>query len=141
DNFDHVSYENNDGTDSWRGPWAETGDFGSPGSGDIAVKFGAQPLLAMGPHTVVVSRGKAGSFAVSRNEVAEQPGLAVNVVDTTGAGDTFYAAFLHQTLQGTPLADRLRFANTAAALSVTALGPRGLLPTIDEVNTFLAGQS
>ncbi|MEM7345465.1 MAG: carbohydrate kinase family protein [Chloroflexota bacterium] len=44
----------------------------------------AQPLLAMGPHTVVVSRGKAGSFAVSRNEVAEQPGLAVNVVDTTG---------------------------------------------------------
>jgi ribokinase len=62
----------------------------------------------------------------------------VPVVDTTGAGDTFNAAFVAATLRGDPLAERLRFANAAAALSVTVMGPRGLLPVPAEVATFLA---
>jgi len=62
----------------------------------------------------------------------------MKTVDTTGAGDTFNAAFLAATLRNEPLVERLRFANATAALSVTGLGPRGLLPTRAEVEAFLA---
>jgi len=94
-------------------------------------------LLDLGPHTVIVTRGKAGPLTVTANEEAEQAGFEVPVVDTTGAGDTFNAAFLRGTLRGEPLAKRLRFASAAAALSVMALGPRGHLPTPEEVEVFL----
>jgi len=97
----------------------------------------AQLLLAFGPHTIVVTRGGAGSLAVTRAEVAEHPGYRVAVVDTTGAGDTFNAAFLAATLQGKSLEERLHFANAAAAISVTALGARGRLPTPAGIETFL----
>lgn len=97
----------------------------------------ARELLDWGPHTVVVTRGKAGALAVTRDGSAEHPGFRVSVVDSTGAGDTLNAAFLAATLRGEPLAERLRFANAAAAISVTAMGPRGRLPALDEIETFL----
>jgi ribokinase/sulfofructose kinase len=100
----------------------------------------ARDLLQYGPHTVLVTRGGAGSLVVSRDEAAEQPGFKVPVADTTGAGDTFHAAFLAASLAGEPLPQRLRFANATAALSVTVIGPRGWLPTRAEVETFLQEQ-
>lgn len=101
----------------------------------------ASRLLEHGPHTIVVTRGGAGSLAVTREDAAEHPGYSVDVVDTTGAGDTFNAAFITATLRGQPLAERLRLANATAALSVTAMGPRGRLPTQQEVNQFLEEQN
>jgi ribokinase/sulfofructose kinase len=98
----------------------------------------ARELLDHGPHTVIVTRGAGGALVVTRTESAEHPGFKVKPVDTTGAGDTFNAAFLAATLRNEPLAQRLRFANAAAALSVTGMGPRGFLPTRAEVETFLA---
>ena len=97
----------------------------------------ARELLAFGPHTVIITLGGGGSLAVTRDEAAEHPGFKVPVVDTTGAGDTFHAAFLAATLRGEPLDARLRFANATAAMSVTVIGPRGWLPTRAEVEAFL----
>jgi ribokinase/sulfofructose kinase len=97
----------------------------------------ARELLDFGPHTIVVTRGNAGSLVVTGVEVAEHPGFKVPVADTTGAGDTFNAAFLAASLRGKALVERVEFANAAAALSVTAIGPRGLLPTWAEVDAFL----
>jgi ribokinase/sulfofructose kinase len=98
-------------------------------------------LLEHGPHTIVVTQGARGSLAVTAGGVAKHPGYRVEVVDTTGAGDTFNAAFLSATLGGLALGERLRFANAAAALSVTAMGPRGRLPAPQEVEVFLNTQS
>jgi hypothetical protein len=50
------------------------------------------------------------------------PGLDVDVLDATGAGDVFGAGFVAATLAGWPLASRLRFANLGAALSVQQFG-------------------
>lgn len=97
----------------------------------------AQCLLDHGPHTVIVTRGSKGSLAVTQDEQAEAPGFDVTVADTTGAGDTFHAAYLKAVLERMPLAERLRFANASAALSVTAIGPRGNLPTPAEIDAFL----
>jgi sulfofructose kinase len=94
-------------------------------------------LLGYGPHTIVVTMGAQGALAATAEQVAQWPGYRVEVVDTTGAGDTFNAAFLSATLAGMALEERLRFANAAAALSVTGMGSRGRLPTREEVEVFL----
>ena len=86
----------------------------------------------------MVTLGARGALAVTRNEEAQQPGFFVEPVDTTGAGDTFNAAFVSATARGLPLAERLRFACAAGALSVTGMGPRGRLPTLAEVEAFIA---
>jgi ribokinase/sulfofructose kinase len=98
----------------------------------------ARRLLERGPHTVVVTLGANGALAVTRDEEAQQPGFAVEAVDTTGAGDTFNAAFVTATARGLSLAERLRFACGAGSLAVTGMGPRGRLPTTAEVEEFLA---
>jgi sugar/nucleoside kinase (ribokinase family) len=69
---------------------------------------------------VVVKRGAAGAIAVdtTTGERAEASGLPVSALDTTGAGDVFAAGFVFGTLAGWPLAERLRFANLCAGLSV-----------------------
>jgi sulfofructose kinase len=96
-----------------------------------------QRLLEYGPHTIVVTLGAQGALAATVERVAQAPGYRVEVVDTTGAGDTFNAAFLSATQGGLALDERLRFANAAAAVSVTGMGPRGCLPTRQAVEVFL----
>lgn len=113
--------------------------FGFEAAAGTAPSFAAaRQLLDYGPHTIIVTRGGAGVLAVTQDEQAEHPGFQVAVADTTGAGDTFHAAYLAAVIRGLPLAERLRFASAAAAISVTAIGPRGRLPTRAEVEEFLA---
>jgi sugar/nucleoside kinase (ribokinase family) len=113
---------------------ASFNQFGfSATTGETPSLEAARRLLDTGPHTVVVTLGSRGALAVTHDQAVVQTGFAVQAVDTTGAGDTFNAAFVSATVSGLPLADRLRFANGAGALSVTGMGPRGRLPTADEV--------
>src|SRR5688572_20537375 len=53
---------------------------------------------------------------------ARVPGAKVNVVDTTGAGDTWFGGLMTALIKGMPLAPAGRFANRAAADCCTALG-------------------
>jgi len=121
--------------------WVDIASFNEAGlvasSGEQPTVEGARRLLAYGPHTVVVTLGKRGALAVTADDAATVPGWQVKVQDTTGAGDTFNAAFLTATLRQMPLAQRLAFANGAAALATTGLGPRGCLPTRSEVEDFV----
>ncbi|GAA4638247.1 carbohydrate kinase family protein [Actinoallomurus vinaceus] len=72
----------------------------------------------------VVTRGADGVIAIdgSTGETASVTGLPVDAVDPTGAGDVFGASLVAATLAGWPLADRLRFANLSAALSLQRPG-------------------
>jgi sugar/nucleoside kinase (ribokinase family) len=72
----------------------------------------------------VVTRGAHGAIAVDQTtgERAAVPALPVRALDPTGAGDVFGAALVLGTLEGWPLADRLRFAVLAAALAVQQFG-------------------
>jgi sugar/nucleoside kinase (ribokinase family) len=127
--------------------WTDIASFNENGliavSGEEPTVEGARRLLAYGPHTVVVTLGARGALAVTADEAVLAPGRMVAVQDTTGAGDTVNAAFLMATLDSAksrplPLARRLAFANGAAALATTGLGPRGRLPTSAEVEAFIA---
>lgn len=79
----------------------------------------------------VITCGADGALAVdgTTGESASVPGLNVPALDTTGAGDVFGAGFIVASLAGWPLADRLRFANLTAALSVRRLGGAPAAPT------------
>lgn len=63
----------------------------------------------------------------------------VNTVDTTGAGDIFHAGFIYALLQGWPLPRQLDFACAAAALNCTAIGARGGIRPVQEIQRFMAG--
>jgi ribokinase len=83
----------------------------------------ARGLAAFGPR-VVVKAGAAGGWSVAHDTpVVSAPGLAVDVVDTTGAGDSFDAGYLAALAYGIDdEAERLRWATTAGSLSTRAAG-------------------
>ena len=64
--------------------------------------------------------------------------LRSNAMDTTAAGDTFNAALAVALAEDRPIEQALRFANAAAAISVTRLGAQASIPTRAEVQDFLA---
>ncbi|NTV97171.1 MAG: carbohydrate kinase family protein [Thiobacillus sp.] len=87
---------------------------------------------------VVVTLGAAGSALFTTAGRLDAPGFRVPVVDTTGGGDCFHAAYLAAGNAGLEDVDRRLFANAAAALKVQHLGARGGLPTFSQVEEFLA---
>jgi len=61
-------------------------------------------------------------------------------VDCTAAGDVFNGALAVALTEGQPLANAVRFANSAAAISVTRLGAQPSAPTRREIDRFLQGR-
>lgn len=83
-------------------------------------------LMARAPCPVVLTRGAEGAWYREQGDAVHQPGFDVDVVDTTGAGDTFNAALAVYLHRGLPAAVKLACA--AAALSVSRLGAQGGMP-------------
>ena len=94
-------------------------------------------LLEGRPRAVVVTRGAAGAMAVDHTGFAGHGSFPCQVVDTTGAGDSFNAAWLYAVLAGTLLAPSLRFACAAASFAVGAIGARAGLPDRAQVESLL----
>ena len=61
-----------------------------------------------------------------------------NVVDTTGAGDVFHAAFVRALFEDWGLKTCLDFSNAVAALKCRGLGGRAELPSFDEALTYMS---
>lgn len=95
----------------------------------------AAALAACGP-IVVVKDGPAGAFAVSPDGTTTSvQGHDVEVVDSTGAGDTFDAAFLDAWLDSAPLEQCLARAVHAGAYAVGAIGGTAGQPTREQLTT------
>jgi ribokinase len=89
------------------------------------------------PNKLLVTEGKNGvRYHDGENEVLV-PAYVVEAVDTTGAGDTFNAAFAVAIAEGKSIKGSIRFANRAASLSVTKFGAQGGMPTREEVEEGL----
>lgn len=59
---------------------------------------------------MAVTRGKEGTTAVWKDKIIEIPGIVVNAVDTTGAGDVFHGAFVFGLFQNWSIKPCLSFA-------------------------------
>lgn len=93
--------------------------------------------LAENPHKLIVTKGKDGALYHDGERQVLVAGFKVPAIDTTGAGDTFNAAFAVAIADGKSFAESIRFANAAAALSVQKLGAQGGMPYRDEVERML----
>ena len=96
---------------------------------------GADHLLTLVP-ALVVTLGAKGALVRTRDTTTEVPGITVDVVDTTGAGDTFCGALVAALDERRPLDDAVRFASVAAALSVRRAGAVPAIPTREEIDDF-----
>jgi len=104
-------------------------------SAEAAEMAGA--LRRRGPKTVIIKMGEQGCYADSGAIQAHFPGFTVKVRDTTAAGDTLNAALAVALAEGASLEHALRFANAAAAISVTRPGAQTSVPLRREVDDFL----
>ncbi len=95
---------------------------------------------------ILVSMGRNGSRAYYGDGFVEAaPFLQENTIETTGAGDTFCACVLNyvldhglENLAEAQLKEMLVFANAAASLITTRKGALRVMPTVKEVEDFLA---
>jgi ribokinase len=94
-----------------------------------------QELALLGPRTVVVTLGAQGSVGLDGERLIRTPALAVDVTDTTGAGDAYHGAFAYGLLSGGPVERCMRLASVVAGLKCRALGGRAGLPTLVEALT------
>lgn len=94
-------------------------------------------LRARGVDTVIITLGEHGAF-VKNDELCQLvPAHKVKAVDSTGAGDCFNGALVAALAEGEDLLSAIRFANAAAAISVTSRGAAKSMPTKAQVEEFL----
>ncbi|WP_158854121.1 carbohydrate kinase family protein [Halorhabdus sp. CUG00001] len=110
---------------------------------DGAISAVAEELTTFGPHTVLLTQGEAGTYALATESapwgpaVADEPAADVEAVDTTGAGDAFTAGAIRSLIDGESLEAAVEFANAVGALTTTEVGAMAPLPTRADVEQLL----
>jgi ribokinase len=121
--------------------WLAQARYLTPNQHELATLLGADPgedfraLMRRAPAPVVLTRGNEGAWYCEQGEPRHQRACDVEVVDSTGAGDTFNAALAVYLHEG--LAPAVRKACAAAALAVTRLGAQPGMPNARELDAFL----
>ncbi len=101
------------------------------------VRRAAARLRARGAARVVVTLGERGVYASAPEFEGPVPAFKVDAVDTTAAGDVFNGALAVALAEKLPLSEALRFAQAAAAISVTRPGAQPSAPTRPEINKLI----
>ncbi len=109
-------------------------------------KEAAARLLAMGPKVVAVTMGRHGAMVATQKDMVTVPVFPGDVVDTTGAGDSFWGGFLSaflergltlETVDASVSYDLARIGNAVATCCVGRRGGIPAMPTRDEVRHLL----
>lgn len=104
---------------------------------EATARRAAAQLLSRGVGTVIVTLGARGALVATAAGHKRLAGFRVRAIDTTAAGDVFNGSLAVALAEGRPLTDAVRFANAAAALSVTRLGAQPSAPTRREIERQL----
>jgi ribokinase len=94
----------------------------------------AKSLLEKGVKNVIITMGAAGAYLKSDSFTGLIPGIRVNAVDTTAAGDVFNGALTVALSEGKELREAVEFANIAASISVTRIGAQASAPYRHEID-------
>lgn len=107
----------------------------------IVSKFSSvESTLKQFPEKMIVTLGSEG---VKYYDKRKQEFITVKsmenaeVVDTTGAGDTFSGAFSYAIANNLDIHEAINFSNVAAGISISRLGAQGGMPILEEVNKHL----
>ena len=88
----------------------------------------AGEMRRLGPSWGIITLGGQGTVAAGEDGWFHEPAAAVEVVDTTGAGDVFAGVLAAGLVEKMPVRAAVRLATAAAGVSVTRRGARGLRP-------------
>jgi ribokinase len=111
-------------------------------SGFEAFQPAAEELLSRGVKAVLATLGSAGSRYAAADEAFTMPTYTkVPVVDTTAAGDSFNAAVAVSLAAGKSVRDAAAFASAVGSITVSRFGAQPSLPTLQEVENFIAAHS
>lgn len=94
-------------------------------------------LINAGVKIIVITLGSNGCELLTKDRVIKVDGIGVNVVDTTGAGDTFNGSFLYFYSLGWSLEKCAQYANAAAARSIMFFGPKSGITSMDNIEKML----
>lgn len=120
-------------------------DIIKPNEGELATLTGmradtaehidaaSRRLLDRGVKAVIVTLGERGAMLVTSEGCDAYPVGAVDVVDTTAAGDSFIAALAYALSDGMDMACAIRTANEVSSIVVTRKGAQSSIPTMEEV--------
>jgi ribokinase len=108
-----------------------------PNQHEVDALGGVDQVLAAGCGAVVVTRGGDGVDVHTRAGVLHVPAFAVDVVDTTGAGDAFCGSLAARLAAGEALPDAVRWAAAAGALATTIAGAVPAQPSADRIRALL----
>ena len=98
----------------------------------------ARRIVGMGCKNAIITLGSRGAILADNEICVHLEGYKVSVKDTTGAGDAFNGAMATAISLGMNKMQAVRFANAAAALSVTKPGTSASMPTIAELEWFMS---
>jgi ribokinase len=127
--------------------WLKLVDILTPNKGELTLLAGvasagggvvqAARSLSVG-EAVVVTLGAEGALVVPRDGAEwSVPAVAVDVLDTTGAGDAFNGALAASLASGRSLDEAVRRAVAAGSLATTRVGAREGMPTGAELEAAL----
>ena len=114
--------------------------------GNIDYEEGCKKILSMGPKLVALTVGENGSYIAAEGIFSHIPTYKVNVVDTTGSGDSFLGALLYKICKNSyninkPSKEELikffKFANATGSLCATKKGAIPAMPSLDEVENLI----
>ena len=109
-------------------------DYLTPNETELRVLMGLAPddatptvdlahrLHQRGVRVLVVTQGAQGALILTDDGSVAVPGVSVDVVDTTGAGDAFNSGLAVALAEGKELVEAVKFANCAGAIACTRLG-------------------
>lgn len=102
-----------------------------------SAKKAADIISEKGVNTVIITLGSLGVLIKENGVYHNIPANLVTAVDTTAAGDVFNGALCVALSEGKTIVDAVRFANKAAAISVTRMGAQSSIPYRKEVDAIL----
>jgi len=97
----------------------------------------AKALLDRGVEVAIITLGSKGALLKTSKLTKVIPGFKVTAVDATAAGDVFNGSLAVALAEGKALEEAVRFANAAAALSVTKLGAQPSIPKREEIERLI----
>ena len=111
----------------------------TPNETECAQIFGTdiETALEQYPNQLIVTLGSAGARYFDGEQHIIVEGFKTDVVDTTGAGDTFNGALAYGIVEGFTLQEAVKFSNAAGSLSVEKFGAQGGMPSRREVEERL----
>ena len=115
--------------------WVEKVQYLTPNESECQQIFNAPyvEIVKKYPNKLIVTLGSKGACYHDGKNLITVNSYPSQVVDTTGAGDTFNGALAYAITNGMELSDAVRFANIAASLSVEKFGAQGGMPTLETV--------